>query len=54
MHRLLKDDFSVVLYDRKGITQKTLTEHTWRSSRVFESGTIFYAVPIPVFEQMPP
>ncbi|KKW10697.1 MAG: Arogenate dehydrogenase 2 [Parcubacteria group bacterium GW2011_GWA2_49_9] len=54
LHRLLKDDFSVVLYDRKGITATNLGANTRVAKdlqEVFESDVIFYAVPIPAFEQ---
>ena len=54
LHRLLKDDFSVVLYDRKGITGRNLGVNTRVAKdiqEVFESETIFYAVPIPAFEK---
>src|SRR3989344_4100454 len=54
LHRLLKDDFSVVLYDRRGITAKDRGPNTRIAKdirEVFMSEIIFYAVPIPAFEK---
>ena len=54
LYRLLKDDFSVVLYDKKEIAAKELSKNTHVTKdvqEVFEREVIFYAVPIPAFEE---
>lgn len=55
LFRLLKDDFFVTLYDKAGIPGGKSFGANARVARdireAFQSGAIFYAVPIPVFEQ---
>ncbi len=56
LHRLLKDDFFVMLYDTKDIVgAKQLGPNTRVAKNIreaFESEVIFYAVPIPAFEEV--
>ena len=55
LHRLLKDDFSVVLYNRSPISEKNLGANTRIAKDLgdaYESDIIFFAVPIPAFESV--
>src|ERR1700689_4593120 len=56
LYRLLKDDFTVVLYDKNDIsldsvefTKQTTTKDL---EEVYASDTVFYAVPVSEFEEI--
>ncbi len=57
LYRLLKDDFSIILYDKKIINIpksdiNTNTIVTKNLNEVYESDVIFFAVPISIFENV--
>jgi prephenate dehydrogenase len=53
LHRLLKDDFSVVVYDVKPVRLAFPGARVARNvAEALESEAVFYAVPIPVFERV--
>lgn len=55
LYRLLKDDFIVTLYDKKNISYEKLTKSTVITNNiaeVYNSKTIFYAIPISAFENI--
>ncbi|MGH7203220.1 MAG: prephenate dehydrogenase/arogenate dehydrogenase family protein, partial [Candidatus Levyibacteriota bacterium] len=49
LYRLLESDFNVLIYTRKPIADKTITQ-TQSLEEAYTSATIFYAVPIAAFE----
>lgn len=49
LRRLLKDDFDVLVYTRKHIDDKNLNQ-TQNLKTAYENKTIFYAVPIHIFD----
>jgi prephenate dehydrogenase len=57
LHRLLKDDFAITLYNRSEIETDALeftknTVITKNISEIYDSEVIFYAIPISDFEQL--
>jgi arogenate dehydrogenase (NADP+), plant len=50
LHRLLKDDFDVLVYSRKQIDANI--NQTQDLKKAYENQTVFYAVPIHVFEDV--
>lgn len=52
LHRLLQDDFEIVLYDTAGIASAAGATITDDLATVYASDTIFYAVPISEFESV--
>lgn len=55
LYRLIKNDFTVTLYDRKPIAKKDLTKNTFVANHItdlYSSEVIFYAVPIGSFEKV--
>ncbi len=53
LYRLIKEDFSIILYDKKN--EKNLTENTRFAksvNEIYDSEVIFYCVPISVFEEV--
>src|SRR5258706_15924371 len=55
LFRLLKDDFSIILYKRNPIETTHLSERVKIANtikEIYESETIFYAVPISSFEEV--
>lgn len=55
LYRLIKDDFFITLYDKKGVDDKNLTENTKVAksiNEIYNSEIIFYCVPIRAFEDV--
>lgn len=55
LYRLIKDDFSIILFDKKGISDESITKNTKIASNiseVFSNEVIFFAVPISSFEKV--
>lgn len=55
LYRLIKDDFSVIIYDKSPIFHAELTKDTIIAEKVadiYSSEVIFYCVPISVFEDV--
>lgn len=55
LYRLIRDDFSVIIYDKNGVDEKNLTENTKvvkNINEIYNSEVIFFAVPISCFEQV--
>lgn len=53
LYRLIKDDFLITLYDKKGVDDKNLTEKTKIAksiNEIYDNEVIFFAVPISSFE----
>jgi len=55
LYRLIKDDFLIILYDKKRVDEKNLSENTKIAksvSEIYNNEIIFYCVPISEFENV--
>lgn len=55
LYRLIKDDFCITLFDKKGVENKDLSNNTTIAKsidEIYKSEVIFYCIPISSFEQV--